>query len=154
MHWKKLTNPQYLGGYDFEPKEERELTIQKITTEKVLGQNGQSDDCIVCYFTQGKPMILNATNCKAIAKVSGSNQIEDWAGCTVTLYTQRIKAFGDVCDALRIRPYKPKPKAKETLDADRFAKAIQAVKAGNFTAQNLKEKYTLSVDQIKQLNQL
>ena len=32
LHWKKLTNPNYLGSYAFEPGEEKPLTIREICT--------------------------------------------------------------------------------------------------------------------------
>jgi len=36
-HWKTLTNPDYIGAYDFQPKEERTLTIKSVANEIVTG---------------------------------------------------------------------------------------------------------------------
>jgi hypothetical protein len=83
-HWKKLTNPNYLGAYDFQQGEKRIVTIKEVIQEKVQGSDGKSDDCIVAHFTEGKPMILNVTNCKAIAKAHGTNYIEEWNGFSIT----------------------------------------------------------------------
>ena len=49
-------------------------------------------------------MILNATNCKVIEKIYGTPFIEDWKGKTITVFVQRIRAFGSDVDALRIKP--------------------------------------------------
>jgi hypothetical protein len=35
-HWKKLTNPNYLGAYDFQQGEKRIVTIKEVIQEKVL----------------------------------------------------------------------------------------------------------------------
>lgn len=40
-HWKKLQNPDYLGAYSLLPKEEKILTISKITREKIVGTGGR-----------------------------------------------------------------------------------------------------------------
>ena len=113
-HWKKLTNPDYLGAYSLASGDGYEEKIVKITMvrqEKVTGPDGKQEMCMVAHLADGlKPMILNRTNCKAIEKVVGSSFIEDWAGHCVTVYVAKVKAFGEVVDALRIRPTKPKAK--------------------------------------------
>ena len=60
-HWKKLTNPDYLGSYAFERGEEKLATIDKVTEETVTAAEGRKSDCMVLYFRQKdlKPMILN-----------------------------------------------------------------------------------------------
>ena len=35
-HWKKLTDPNYLGSWDFAPGEVRTLTIERVLQEKVI----------------------------------------------------------------------------------------------------------------------
>ena len=66
-HWKKLTNPNYLGAYSIENGQDLILTIKYVQEEKVIGTDGKKDDCVVCYFVENaKPMILNATNMKTI----------------------------------------------------------------------------------------
>ena len=40
-HWKKLTNPLYIGAYDFAPGEERTLTIKSVKREMVVGPDGK-----------------------------------------------------------------------------------------------------------------
>ena len=65
-HWKKLTNPEFLGSWDFSEGEERVLTIKKVIQGEVVGEGGKKDQCVVAHFTEGLPMVLNATNMKAI----------------------------------------------------------------------------------------
>lgn len=108
-HWKKLTNPDYLGAYDFaENEKSRTLQIKNVVVQKVKGSDGKDEECVVAHFTQGKPMILNKTNMKAITIAHKSAFIEDWAGKYISLHIEKVKAFGDIVDALRVSTTAPK----------------------------------------------
>lgn len=108
-HWKKLTNPAYLGAYAFEPGEEKVLTIKAINEEDILRENGEKEIKPVLYFEEDiKPLILNKTNMKAIEKANDTPYLEEWEGCPVVLCVQKVSSFGgDIVDAVRIRPIKP-----------------------------------------------
>lgn len=112
-HWKKLTNPDYLGAYSIEDGKDLILTVRKVVQEPVMGADGKKEDCIVCYWKEDqKPMVLNVTNCKTIQKLLGTPYIECWAGHRLQIGVEKVKAFGDVVDALRIRkklPAAPEP---------------------------------------------
>lgn len=109
-HWKRLTNPDYLGAYALDEGQELILTIKFVRKETVAGTDGKREDCIVAHFQERdvKPMILNATNCKTITKVYRTPDTDDWAGRKIQIFADKVKAFGDVVDALRIRPFVPK----------------------------------------------
>ena len=109
-HWKKTCNPNYLGSWDLDDGNGKftnlTLTIKAIKEEDVLdpGQNKKTRET-VCYFVENyKPMILNVTNKKAISKAAGSDYIEDWVGHKITIRVEKVPAFGDVWDALRVSP--------------------------------------------------
>lgn len=107
-HWKKLTNPNYLGAYSIENGQDLILTIKYVQEEKVTGTDGKKDDCVVCHFVENaKPMILNATNMKTITKLYKTPYIEDWAGKKIQIYVEKVKAFGDIVEALRVRDFIP-----------------------------------------------
>ena len=108
-HWKKLTNPDYLGAYAFEPGEEKTVTIDQVRRAIVTGQEGKQEECTVAFFKEPgiKPLILNATNCKAIQKLYKTGYIEEWEGKRIILRVQPVKAFGEVVDAVRVKPEKP-----------------------------------------------
>ena len=40
-HWKKLTNPDYLGAYSLENRQDIVLTIGKVQQETVTGPEGK-----------------------------------------------------------------------------------------------------------------
>ena len=103
-HFKKLMNPNYLGSFAFEEGEKKTVTVKTVGKEKVVGEGGSAEDCIVCHWVEDVlPMIMNATNCKKLAKLTGSPFIEDWAGKRIVLATERIRAFGDTMDAVRVQ---------------------------------------------------
>ena len=107
-HWKKLMNPDYLGSYALEPGQDLIVTIKSVCNEEVTGSDGKKDICSVIHFVENvKPMILNATNNKTIAKLFKTPYIEEWSGRKIQIYTEKVRAFGEIWDALRIRPYLP-----------------------------------------------
>lgn len=113
-HWKKLTNPNYLGAYSLDDGKDIVLTIREVKMEPVIGSDGKREDCAVCYWQENeKPMIMNTTNLKMVAKLTNSPYIEKWPGTPVQIGTEKVRAFGTVTDALRIRDVKPSKNAKE-----------------------------------------
>ena len=103
---KMGSNPEYLGSWDLEEQPNREitLTIDRIVDEKVV-TNGQSEQCTVIYWTDKnvKKMIINITNKKTLARLYKTTDTEKLKGKAVTIGIDKVKAFGDVHDALRIR---------------------------------------------------
>lgn len=118
-HWKKVvSDPNYLGEADFAEGEEKILTIGRVNTaETVVTAEGKSKKVVVHWAEPGnKPMILNVARSKNIEKVSGTAFIEEWPGVKVQLYIEHgIKAFGDVVNAVRVRPFKPRAEQAQPI---------------------------------------
>jgi len=118
-HWKKLSNPNYLGSWDFQKGEERTLTISRVVQEEVVDMEKVKKDakakksCIVAYFRENsKPMILNKTNCKTIQELYKTPIIEKWAGCAITIKVEKVRAFGKMEEALRVKNEIDEPQAE------------------------------------------
>ena len=109
-HWKKLTNPHYVGAHDLQPGQELKVTIESIANEVVKmfdGKTVKEETCIVAHLKGAKkPMIFNKTNCKIIAKNLNTPYIEDWVGKSITIYAAKVRAFGEVTEALRVKAEK------------------------------------------------
>lgn len=123
-------NPNYLGSWDLEELQNREitLTIDRIIDEKVVAA-GQSEVCTVCYWTDKnyKPMIINVTNKKTLAKLYKTTETEKLKGKSVIIGIDKVRAFGDVFDALRIRLRIPTPTAQTvTVLCEECGNPIQA----------------------------
>lgn len=106
-HWKKLTNPKYLGSHDFQPSQEIKVTIERIENVDIELFNGKKlemKNCNLAYFKGAKkPMILNTENMKLITKVTGSPYVEQWTGKEVILHVVQVSAFGTITDAVRVK---------------------------------------------------
>lgn len=150
-HWKQLTNPNYIGAYSLAEGQDLEVQILKVTKEMVKGEGGKQDECTIATLKDQKPLILNKTNCKTIAKLFETPYIEEWAGKKITLFKSVTKLKGEDVECLRIRDKKP-PQSKAILNQSNpnWEKAIKAVKSGSFTIESLKLKYEIS-DEIKEI---
>lgn len=106
-HWRKFIETNYLGGFDLADGKggfrEITATISRVQKETVKNQQGKDEDVLTLHFDGLKPMILNVTNSKTMAKLAGSAYVEDWVGQSIIIGTEKVKAFGDTHDALRIR---------------------------------------------------
>jgi len=106
-HIDKLRNPNYLGGWDLLDENgktvDRIVTIKEIKNESVFNQKSQDEQQVITlFFNECKPIILNATNRKTLKKVTETEYIEDMVGKRIQLTTKKIKAFGEMHDAIRI----------------------------------------------------
>jgi len=125
-HWKKLTNPNYLGAYSLDDGNDIVLTIREVKMEPVIGSDGKREDCAVCYWQEReKPMIMNTTNLKMVAKLTGSPYIEKWPGTMVKIGTEKVRAFGTVTDALRIRDEKVTAASEAPIACEQCGQVIQ-----------------------------
>lgn len=143
-HWKSTMNPDYLGAWALQPGEEPILTITAACMEKVVGSDGKKEDCLVIRYKEkfgpGK-MIVNSTNAKTISAVAGSPYLEKWTGTKIQVYSERVRAFGDFVDAIRIRPFKPKaapaiPKCSECGNTIQSAYGKAPADLAQYTKEN------------------
>lgn len=107
-HWQKWYNPNYLGAWAFNLGEEKTVTIKQIVdSEEVQSQRGK-ELCRVAHFVEDvKPLILNKTNSRMIAKVWGTPYIEDWAGLKIVLKVKKVKSPDGMVDAVRVSSERP-----------------------------------------------
>jgi hypothetical protein len=150
-HFKKLRNLDYLGSWDLADTngnfKNRALTIKEVKKEMVHDGKGGQEDCVTVHFLESKPMIMNSTNLKTIHKTLGTPFIEDWVGKKIELSVEKVKAFGEIHDALRV--------AKVNLELDpKHAKwngAKTAIKSGTVTIEAIKKQYSISPENEKLL---
>jgi len=131
-HFKKLRNPNYLGAWDLMDDNGKTtnvvLTIKEVKKEMVFDGKGGSEECVVVHFTEKKPMVMNATNLKTVSKVLESPFIEDWNGKQIELTTKKIKAFGEMHDALRIVATKPNATPAQPVNVTAIKVKLNACK--------------------------
>lgn len=112
-HWRKILESDYLAGSDLDDGKGNfkpiVATIKNARREEILEPaTAKKEVCLVLHFCESlKPMICNVTNAKVISKVTGSVYIEDWQDKRITIKTEKVKAFGEIWDALRVSPKPP-----------------------------------------------
>lgn len=112
-HYRKAFDSPYLSSADIVGP--TVLTIKHVMLE-VDRTKKTKDKFNTAHFVERelrpgeklKPMILNATNSKTLAGLTGSRFIDDWNNVTVTVYVDQNVKFGkDNVEGLRIHPKAP-----------------------------------------------
>ena len=125
-HWKSMTNPNYLGVYSLPEGRDIVLTIKSVGQELVMGADGSKEQCVVMHFQEPvKPFICNKTNLKQITKLLKTPYVEQWSGSKIQIASEKVKAFGDVVDALRVRSKLPQAQAEAIAKCEGCGKEIQ-----------------------------
>lgn len=98
----------YLKAADLNGRSVR-VVIDSVSMDKI----GDDRKPIVSFVGKDKSLVLNKTNANRIAEHSSSDEMDDWAGWTVTLYACKVDYQGKRVDAIRVddRPgtaYAPK----------------------------------------------
>lgn len=136
-HWKKLTNPDYIGAYEvLTVGHDLVLTIKSIKNEMVTGEGGKKEECTVAHFAEPvKPMILNKTNLKSIQNLYEDPFIEHWIGKKIQIFAAKVKFGKETVDGLRIRPTIPEePKQANHICTD-CGNTVQPI--GSYTAEQI-----------------
>jgi len=100
------------------------VTIERISFVDNEVINGEKQSAWVCYFKPNQyfklPMVLNSTNRKRLAKLSGTPYLETVQNLTVTLTQEMDKAIGGGRDyGLRISNIKPAQVQNAPVQAER-----------------------------------
>lgn len=93
------------------------VTIARIEIEPI----GKDKEMKPVVYFQGKDkgLVLNKTNARKIAELTGSKDTEDWPGCRIRLYVTETEFAGESVECIRIKAAgaeKPKPKPVEEMD--------------------------------------
>lgn len=114
----------FLGGWSFENGDET-LTIKSIGEEEMYdAETGGNKKGLVLHFEERDlPMVLNVTNAETIADVTGTDKLAEWIGRKIIVGTSKIKAFGKVHDAIRVRSTKPDETVYKCEDCGQTIKA-------------------------------
>ena len=97
------------------------VTIDRIEVEPI----GRDKEMKPVLYFQGKDkgLVLNKTNAKKIAEVTGSKDTDDWAGCQIRIYATETEFAGESVECIRVKgaaaqTAKPKPKAAPVEDLE------------------------------------
>lgn len=114
----------FLGGWSFE-NGKRTLTIKDVGEQEMYDQEtgGKKVEPVIWFEEEQLPMVLNVTNGDAIAKVLGTGDWSRWIGGRIIVGTEKVRAFGKVTMAIRVKDEKPEP--AETYICERCGQVIK-----------------------------
>ena len=114
---------EYLGAEDIDDGVEPVLTIAGLWNGMVTLQRGKEKKDVLTFaeervpgIMQVRPLIVNATNRKALRKLYGDAKAATLVGKQIQLYIDhrvRDPQDGGYTDGIRIRPFKPRARAPE-----------------------------------------
>ena len=82
------------------------VTIKQVYEERFPGKRGEADQLkpVLRFQEREKDMVLNRTNFQTLVEITGKSDSDHWVGAVVQLRVERVQAFGDLVDAIRIHP--------------------------------------------------
>ena len=89
------------------------VTISDVRQENIA-KEGAPEEMKWCLYLKEfeKPMVLNSTNGQLIAKITGSDESDHWAGVKVVLYDDPSITFGGkLTGGIRVRAPRNQPPA-------------------------------------------
>jgi len=98
------------------------VTIDRIEVEPI----GRDKEMKPVIYFQGKEkgLVLNKTNAKKIAELTGSKDTDDWSGCQIRIYATETEFGGETVECIRVKAVgtakaaAPKPKPEPVAVAD------------------------------------
>ena len=105
--YRRDLDKPYLGHWDIPGEQDLVLTIDHMEKQEIKSQRGTEKKTVIIFKDHPKPLILNVTNRKSIAKALESPNYEDWEGRRIALYEGKEPKADDGL-AIRIREYAPK----------------------------------------------
>lgn len=103
-HWRTLqdSDNRYVAAYELGGKDVT-LKIKSAASASVEGPKGAKRKLIITFEGARKPFLSNATNCKTIAAMYGTD-VENWVGKAITLFPTTTSSPDGVVECLRVRP--------------------------------------------------
>lgn len=115
----EMIESKYLKQSDVD--DEVTVTVEKVGKANVAREGDEPEYKWLCRFKElPKPLVLNATNIKRLAKACDSDDTDDWIGKRVILYVDPdIEFGGNVVGGLRIRAMKKEHGSTRTPEEKR-----------------------------------
>lgn len=102
----EMIESKYLKQTDVE--DEVTVTVEKVGKQNIARKGDEPEYKWLVRFKEfQKPMVLNSTNIKRLAKACDSDDTDEWTGKTAVLYVDPDVEFaGNIVGGLRIRAAK------------------------------------------------
>ena len=150
-HWRTMfADEKYLGAYSLEKDGKYDaviVTIESIYVGDFLSAGGKEKRPFAKFKEFEKPMVINRTNFKRLEKFFQSFDPTLYTGKQIVLGVENVSSPEGMVPALRFST-RPLPVAqKPELPTAALAKAIESVKSGKRSIEDIEAKYSLTADQ-------
>ena len=106
-HWRLMMTSDKLHAAELNGRD-HDVEIERVLQGEYTDHRGKKVKKPDLYFKgKPKPLGLNATNAKTIAKLCGSNDTARWIGKVITIYPTTTEAYGEQVECIRVRPKLP-----------------------------------------------
>jgi hypothetical protein len=106
-HWRLMMSSEKHHAAELNGKD-HDVEIERVIQGEYKDHLGKKIKKPDLYFKgKAKPLGLNATNAKTIAKLCGSNDTARWIGKVITIYPTITEAYGEQVECIRVRPKLP-----------------------------------------------
>lgn len=92
---------KYLKAGDLPEDTAQVVTIEKVQIEEI-GREKQRKP-VIHFEELDKAFVCNKTNAKSIARITGTEEFEDWTGTKVALYRTEVEFQGDIVESIRVK---------------------------------------------------
>ncbi len=101
--YRRFIPSRFLAADDLPPDQEFDLTITGATLEEVEDPASRGKKLVSLHFRETEKLLaLNKTNARAIARITGTPVVEQWAGHKIRLRREMVRAFGEEVPAVRV----------------------------------------------------
>ena len=92
------------------------VTVREVKVEQI----GRDRDTKPVVYFQGKEkgLVLNKTNARKIAEISGSNDTEDWSGTAIAIYPTTTEFAGEEVECIRVKAPKASQKPQRVPEPE------------------------------------
>lgn len=109
---------KYLKASDLPGEGTQSFTIEKIEIEEIGKDKDQKP--VIHFEESEKALVCNKTNWKTIAKVTASDDSDNWIGTKINLYRAEVEFQGEMIEAIRVSLKKPGAKTSNETDGIPF----------------------------------
>jgi hypothetical protein len=91
------------------------VTLKSVTEKNVARDNEPQKLKLVANFAElEKPVVLNVTNCKVLADVTGTEDFTQWKDAVVEIFNDLSVSYDGDRGGIRLRPVKTEGPPKKT----------------------------------------
>lgn len=98
------------------------VKVESVREEELTSPEGKAEDKIIVRFSDPvcehgpRELVLNKGRLQALIEAMGTNDTDRWLGRAVTIYPDKVRAFGKWVDTVLVKPKAPSP--HELVDDD------------------------------------